>query len=246
MSTTPLSHDENAQPVGRVPAVFDLAFLTNVPDVTELILVRHGQQHFSEGPGRPIGETIDPPLSAVGRQQAALVGHRFSEERIDAVYCSNLQRAYDTGHQIAFHHSLQMTVVDDLREIEVFRDIPPERAVSEVLGASLLAGIRERMRYERCWDVYPLSESSFDFRKRCVNAIEGVIAECPGKRVAVACHGGVINAYVAHVIGVKEDMFFRPAHTAVNIVYAREGVRALRSLNDVHHLQSVDDVLVTF
>jgi broad specificity phosphatase PhoE len=70
-----------------------------------------------------------------------------------------------------------------------------------------------------------------------VNAIEGIIAENEGKRVVIACHGGVINAYVAHVIGVKSDMFFRPAHTSVSIVYSGHGVRALQSLNDASHLR---------
>jgi hypothetical protein len=54
--------------------------------------------------------------------------------------------------------------------------------------------------------------------------------------VVIACHGGVINAYVAHHLGIREDMFFRPGHTAVNVVAAGHGVRALRSLNDLHHL----------
>jgi broad specificity phosphatase PhoE len=69
-----------------------------------------------------------------------------------------------------------------------------------------------------------------------VNAVESIIATNEGKRVVVACHGGVINAYVGHIIGTKFDMFFRPAHTSVSIVAAGEGIRAVHSLNDTHHL----------
>jgi hypothetical protein len=42
-------------------------------------------------------------------------------------------------------------------------------------------------------------------------------------------------------------MFFRPAHTAVNVVLAGDtGVRALRSLGDVNHLERNADQLVTY
>ena len=40
-----------------------------------------------------------------------------------------------------------------------------------------------------------------------------------------------------------DRMFFRPAHASVSIVLAANSVRALRSLNDVHHLEA--DALVS-
>ncbi len=131
------------------------------------------------------------------------------------------------GYQIARHHGLEPIVLEDLREVEVFRDIPPDRLAVDFVGRQLLLGIRQRMLNEKSWDVYPYSESSFDFRKRTVNAIEGILATHPGERIVVACHGGVINAYIGHIIGVDYDMFFRPAHTSVNVVLAGHGLRAL-------------------
>jgi probable phosphoglycerate mutase len=226
------------QKTARPPAIFDRAFLTDIEDVTELILVRHGEQHIPDWQAAIHGDTIDPPLSERGQQQARLVGGRFSTERVDAVYTSNLRRAFETAAEIARHHRLEPKVVEDLREVEIFRDIPPDMRAADFLGGALLAGIRERMLREKSWDVYPYSESSFEFRRRTVNAIEAIIAENPGSRVIVACHGGVINAYVGHVIGARYDMFFRPAHTSVNVIAAGEGVRALHRLNDVHHLHT--------
>jgi hypothetical protein len=35
-------------------------------------------------------------------------------------------------------------------------------------------------------------------------------------------------------------MFFRPAHTSVNVVAGAEGIRALYSLNDVRHLMTAE------
>jgi broad specificity phosphatase PhoE len=187
-----------------------------------------------------VGEFTDPPLSELGRQQARLVGEALSTQRIDAVYCSPLRRALDTGREIGRHHRLEPIVLDDLQEVGIFRDIPADRTPLDVLDRNLLMGVRQRMAYEKSWDVYPLSESSFDFNKRVINCIEGIIAAHPSGRVAVACHGGVINAYTGHVVGSKYDMFFRPAHTSINIVAGAEGIRALYRLNDVHHLETAE------
>lgn len=234
---------------GRVPSVFDYgsyAFLIGVEPVTELCFVRHGQQAILAGAG-PFGDAIDPPLSEIGRRQAELVGRRFANQRVDVVYSSNLQRAQSTGLEIARWHGLEPVPVADLREVEVFRDIPPEMSVEQYLGTPLFLGVRERMIAEKRWDVYPYSEASAEFRKRTVNAIEGIVATNDAKRVVIACHGGVINAYLAHHLGIDYDMFFRPAHTAVNVVRAgHNGVRAVHALGDVNHLIGEGDELLTY
>lgn len=220
----------------RVPGSFDIAFLSNAENVTELLLVRHGQQDFD--PAGPVAQLLDPPLSTLGEQQARLVGEHLSTQRIDAVYASPLKRARETGIQIARHHRLEPTILDDIREVGIFEQIPHDRTPLEVVGRQVLAGLRQRMVDEKSWDVYPYSESSHDFRKRVINAIEGIVATHPNQRIAIACHGGVINAYVGHVIGSKYDMFFRPAHTSINTVGAGGGIRALFRLNEASHLET--------
>src|SRR5512140_1588041 len=111
----------------RPPMVFDRAFLTGVEGVTELVFVRHGEQEVPDYQGGPVSDTFDPPLSKRGEHQAKLVGERFSTDRVDIVYASPLRRAFETGAQIARHHRLTPVVVHDLREVEVFRDVPPDR-----------------------------------------------------------------------------------------------------------------------
>lgn len=222
----------------RTPAPFDIAFLSGREDVTELLLVRHGQQDYDVN--GPVAQIIDPPLSDLGRTQARLVGEWLSTQRIDHVYASPLRRAHGTGAEIARHHRLEPIIVDDLKEVGIFRDVPPDKTPLEFIGRLALVGTRQRMVIEKSWDVYPYSESSHEFRKRTINAIEGIIATHPGERVAIACHGGVINAYIGHIIGSKYDMFFRPAHTSVSVVAGAEGIRALYSLNDVRHLMTAE------
>jgi 2,3-bisphosphoglycerate-dependent phosphoglycerate mutase len=231
----------------RVAGGLDVAFLTDGTEHCELVLVRHGQQEMRIDPHvTPIGTIVDPPLSAIGRRQAELVGERFAGQRVDAVYASNLQRAHDTGAAIAGHHGLDVHIDRDLREIEVYRDLDPERPLLEQIGRDRLAGVRERMIRDRSWDVYPHSESGAEFLHRTVTAIEAIAATNPGRRVVVACHGGVINSYVGWILGLAHDMFFRPGHTSINIVRAAAGGRrALFGLGDVAHLERAEG-LVTY
>jgi len=229
----------------RVPGVFDQAFLTDVEGVTEIIFVRHAQPDINfEG---VVGDSIDPRLTEYGRMQARLVGESLSLAKIDAIFSSPMKRARETADAIAEHHKhLEITTIEDLREVGVFQDIPPDKTVVEFLGKELLLGVRERMLYERSWDVYPYSEASAPFRKRVINAVEAAIAHNAGERIVIVCHGGVINAYTGHIIQSDYDMFFRPAHASVSIVVAGEGRRVVRLLNDTHHLTTAEGDFATY
>jgi broad specificity phosphatase PhoE len=228
----------------RSPSVFDEAFLTGVPNVSEIILIRHAQQDFD--PAGPFKDLIDQPLSEQGRQQARLLGESMSTLQIDAVYSSPLHRALDTARAVAAHHQLEAQVMTDLREVEIFRDLPAEKRPEQVLGKELLRALRDRMVNERSWDVYPYSESSAEFRRRTINAVETAIAAHKAERIAIVCHGGVINSYIGHIIGSRYDMFFRPGHTAVNIIDAGGSRRVLRLLNDLRHLRTGEGDFSTY
>ena len=239
-----MTHD--AQGAGS--NIFEYAtssYLVGDQDVTELVLVRHGQQLVPKRED-PFEASVDPPLSETGERQVELLGERFRNERVDAVYSSNLLRAHDTAESVAKRHGLVPVVVEDLREVEVFRDLQPGVTAHDALGPIAAHGVRERMKVEKRWDVYPWSESGADFRRRVVNAIEGIAVVNVGKRIVISCHGGVINAYIAHHLGIPADMWFRPQHTSVNVMLAgAHGVRAVRTIGDVHHLVAHPE-LVTF
>jgi 2,3-bisphosphoglycerate-dependent phosphoglycerate mutase len=223
----------------------DRAFLTNQSGVATLILVRHGQQVWPQSPNAAASEWVDPPLSDTGRRQAEVVGAALAREVVDAVYSSHLRRALETGREIGRHHGMQPQVFTELREIEMFRDLPAGTRMRDAIAEPILRGVQERFVHERCWDVYPFTEGSAAFRNRVVNTIEGIVATHSGQRVVIACHGGVINAYIGHILGLREDMFFRPAHASVSRVLARDGRRVVQSLNEVHHLGEVHTELVT-
>jgi broad specificity phosphatase PhoE len=131
-----------------------------------LILVRHGQQDLPRGRDAAVSEWVDPPLSEIGQRQAQVVGESLATDHIDAVYCSHLTRAHETGMQIGKHHGMEPIVLQELREIEIFRDLPRDSNIRDMIKEPLRRGMQERFVRERSWDVYPYTETSAEFKHR--------------------------------------------------------------------------------
>ncbi|MGA7910424.1 MAG: histidine phosphatase family protein [Candidatus Dormiibacterota bacterium] len=78
----------------RAMQSLEAAFLIGVEGVTEIWLVRHADCY------RDLTTTEDPPLSALGRQQAARLAERVRRVRHAAVYSSPYRRAIETASAI--------------------------------------------------------------------------------------------------------------------------------------------------
>jgi broad specificity phosphatase PhoE len=221
----------------RIP-LLDRVFLTDVPGAGELILVRHGQQTFPESGWENSDGWIDPPLSEVGARQAEAVGAHLGASRLDAVYSSGKQRADATAAAIATRHGLDVRLEPELRELDMFPDPPsgqPEAAESYSLDQ--LRACEEEFERTQRWTPYPGGETGKDLRARVGAAVQALMIAHPGQVVAVACHTGVINAYLGQILGIGADMFFRPAHASVQRV-AFAGTRCvLVTLNEIAHLE---------
>lgn len=228
------------------PTSLDRPFLTHQPGTVTLSFVRHGQQETPDGNFTP-GLWLDPPLSARGQRQAAAVGAAMATEAVDEVYCSHLRRADETAAAVAAPHGLERTVYPELREVETYRDVPDGVALDDVLPPVMWHGVQARFERECRWDVSPFSEGSAEFRARIVTVVEGIIATAKGTHIAIVCHGGVINAYLGHLLGLEVDMFFRPVHASVSrVLVGTHGRRVIHTLNELHHLHSVDPDLVSY
>ncbi len=75
------------------------------------------------------------------------------------------------------------------------------------------------------------------FRATVVESLEQIIADHRGERVAVFCHGGVVNVWTTHVLDMAPRLFFEPRYTSIHrYLCASSGERNLMSLNEVAHL----------
>lgn len=77
--------------------------------VTRFLLIRHGETSYNvQG---IIQGQLDIPLNSLGRKQAALVGQalRQSEDQIDEVWSSPLQRAADVSRRATLLYRLELS-----------------------------------------------------------------------------------------------------------------------------------------
>ena len=86
------------------------------------------------------------------------------------------------------------------------------------------------------WDAIPDSEQSIAFRKRVVETLDEIASKHIGQRIIAFAHGGVINAYIAEVLGLQKDFFFPAANTSITIVRASYKHRVLYVLNYIGHI----------
>ncbi|TMA35359.1 MAG: histidine phosphatase family protein [Deltaproteobacteria bacterium] len=227
----------------------------------ELLLIRHALPERIETAD---GSAADPPLSAIGRAQAERVArwlaadanfaqraqvsrselqasedHKVGERRpsglIDAVYTSPMRRARETAEPLALALGAAIAVDAGLVEMDHLSDVyvPLEQLKAEdyprwqelVQRGGLYAGV-----------------DLTAFRRNVVASVERAIAAWPGGRVAVVCHGGVINAWAGHVLGIADPFFLDVAYTGVSrFLAASTGERSVRSLNETAHLREVGD-----
>ncbi len=188
----------------------------------ELILIRHGLPVRS-------ADTSDPPLAAEGLEQSRRVAGVLARENIDAVYSSTMRRAIQTAEPFAALAGLAVTTDDGVVEFD--RNAGSYTPMEELKRDNYEAWARFVARGR---DQGTIAE----FQNTVVGALETIVARHSGQRIAVFCHGGVINVWTAHVLEMTPRLFFEPRYTSLHrYLCARSGERNLVSLNDIAHLR---------
>lgn len=82
----------------------------------QVLLLRHGATDWNLQ-GRCQGAT-DLDLNEAGIRQAEAIAERLSNEKIDAIYSSNLKRAQQTARLVSRPHCLSITIEEDVRELD--------------------------------------------------------------------------------------------------------------------------------
>lgn len=191
----------------------------------ELILVRHGLPRRVE----LVEGRADPALAATGREQAEQAAAWLAREQIDAIYTSPLRRARETAAPLAARTGIAPQVHPDIAEYD--RDaahyIPMEELKVEDYAA-----------WKRFVDGgYGADVDMQAFESRVATAMEEIIAAQRGARVAVFCHGGVVNVWAAKVLGMAPQLFIDVAYASISrFLCASTGERNVQSLNETQHL----------
>jgi probable phosphoglycerate mutase len=152
------------------------------PTLTRIFLVRHGGTTSSDA-NRFAGAS-DPELSDAGRAQAAALGKRLANTKIDAAFCSDMKRAIATAQAICSPHNLTPTRLPALREInhghwegQIHNDV--EQKFADEYQA---------------WSADPLGyappggETGLSVLARSLPAVTQIVREHAGKSVLVVSH----------------------------------------------------------
>jgi probable phosphoglycerate mutase len=189
----------------------------------DLIVIRHGLPHRDE-------TTSDPPLTDTGHEQARRAAAWIADERIDAVYSSPMKRAVETAEAFTALTGQEIQLDEGIVEFD--------RGTGQYVPMEEL----KRTDYE-AWLRFVHGGYNMDihaFQHAVVTSMEAIVAANKGKRVAVFCHGGVINVWTAHVLGMEARLFFEPVYTSLHrYLCASSGQRNIVSLNETAHLRDM-------
>ncbi|HWI83666.1 histidine phosphatase family protein [Ramlibacter sp.] len=157
----------------------------------ELLVIRHGETEFNRA-GRYLG-ALDPELTDRGKEQAIALRPLLAD--IDVVLCSPLRRARQTAELICAGRALSPVPVEWLRErhVGVFEGLT--RSEAQARFPELWA-----RNITRHWAAAPPGGESIEqVVQRVREGLAELAASCPGRRVALVCHGFV--AKVLRAIG---------------------------------------------
>ena len=159
--------------------------------MSRLLLLRHGQSTWNAE--RRWQGWADPPLSAVGREQAAHAAAELRDVGFDAVVSSDLARARETASIIG--------AVFGLGEVEVEVGLR-ERDVGEWSGLTtedIEARWPGQLDAWRAGQLDAIPGGEGDITSRVVAAMERVLVSHPGGTVLAVTHGGVIRTIERHL-----------------------------------------------
>jgi probable phosphoglycerate mutase len=167
-----------------------------------IVLVRHGESTWN-AEGRLQGQA-DPPLSELGRREAAALAPLLGGFATERVLTSDLRRARETAVELGHPEAAPDPV---WREIDVgawqgrdLAELPPGQEPSW-RGGDLVPPGGER------WE---------ELAARVADALDA-LAEAGGNWLVVT-HGGVVRAAVAYVTGADAQRIAGPANASVTVV----------------------------
>ena len=222
----------------------------------QIHLIRHGQASF--------GSANYDNLSAMGVHQAELLGQWYArlEQKFHRVFTGTMQRhrqtadaclaqlpplalrdtprVEDAGFNEYDHHEVMIRHKPEFDDPEAvkrfFASTENARYVFQDIFQAAMArwmSGRHDADYREPWPV---------FRKRCVDALERVIAGGgKSESVAVFTSGGTIAALCQHVVGLQDrqmaELNWTLVNAAVTRLLYRPGAITLSYLNNFAHLE---------
>ncbi len=200
---------------------------------TELIVVRHGETVWNE-----IGKQqgwLDTELSELGRAQAQAIADSLTGEHFDALYSSDLGRAMQTAEIIGERLGLEILTDTRLRERNL-------GIMQGLTMAEFEQKYPEKYAQFRGGDpdyVIPDGESVRQRYERNITCAEELARHHGGQRLLVVAHGGILNSFFRHAVGMDltAPRHFSLYNASINTFTLTDGQWRLDRWGDTHHLK---------
>ncbi len=193
----------------------------------ELIFIRHG---------RPIRDdsSANPPLAEIGQQQAVRVSDFLQGEQIDHIIASTMTRAHQTAKPLAGALGMTIELRDDIREVD-------EHSGNYVPSEEL----EPDGEFLQQWKDDPFfmfaDHGGWEpWKVRMTGAIDDIVANNGGKRVAVFCHGMVMATVHCLISGSERPFDYLVDYTGIARYKANSaGLRTVVSWNETQHVRDL-------
>ena len=213
------------------------------PSPRTIYLVRHGETQGNLD-DKAQGH-LDVPLTETGCLQAKAVAERLSDVEFDAVYSSDLKRAFDTAKAITSQGAeLQIQTRSQLREYHFgnYEDMPWD----EVGNADPEFYRRWKNLNDRVNVKFPGGESMLDAWERIGGLLMEILAEHQqgNETILIVGHGGSLQAVLAHLLNIqaKNQWVFLFDNTSVTVVREHQytpNAWQIHQFNDTSHLNGI-------
>ena len=208
---------------------------------TRILAIRHGETAWNVD--TRIQGQLDIGLNDTGRAQAQWLARSLAErEPLQAIYASDLARAWHTAQAVGQAQGLSVVAHTGLRE-RAFGDFEGRTFVE--IEAELPEHARHWRQRTPDWAPPGAGESLLALRERVLAAVNELAARHVGEQIALIAHGGVMDVLyrAATRLDVQAARTWQLPNTAVNrLLWTPEGL-SLVGWADTTHLdgQSLDE-----
>lgn len=198
----------------------------------KLIVARHGET--VENAAGIIQGHLEGKLSGVGKKQAQKLAQRLKDEKIDAIYSSDLSRAVDTANEIAkFHKGASLHLTKELRERKHGNFEGKRRSEID-------ANAEEVSQFKSITKAPPNGENWFQVYERAQLFLDKITNAHPNQNILVVSHGGLVRAMICVIKKQPPEEMFnidKIGNTSISIFGIEEGKEhQIHVLNCTKHL----------
>ena len=201
---------------------------------TRILAIRHGETAWNVD--TRIQGQLDIGLNDTGRAQAQWLARSLAErEPLQAIYASDLARAWHTAQAVGQAQGLSVVAHTGLRE-RAFGDFEGRTFVE--IEAELPEHARHWRQRTPDWAPPGAGESLLALRERVLATVEALASRHVGEQIVLVAHGGVMDVLyrAATRLDLQAPRTWSLPNTAVNrLLWTPEGL-SLVGWADTSHL----------